>query len=140
MKLHLTLLTFILISINSVFSQNNNLQFNRALFDSVYITDPVYVGPKTFVGNLIVPTGKVWKIESSSNYRYQTYLPDPAQSSVFQNASNWINNFCLNAATKYPIWLPAGTYKVFTDGATSGFPFSSFFSLTISGIEFNLVP
>jgi hypothetical protein len=140
MKLHLTLLTFILISINSVFSQNNNLQFNRAIFDSVYITDPVYAGPKNFVGNLIVPTGKVWKIESSSGFRYSTYLPDPMQSQGSISALNWINKFCLNPDTKYPIWLPAGTYKVFSSDSSSGGSYSTVVSFTFSGIEFNLVP
>lgn len=140
MKLHLTLLTFILISINSVFSQNNNLQFNRALFDSVSIIDPVTTYPKTFVGNLIVPTGKVWKIESSNNSRKCTYLPDPGQSQVGNSPENWLNNFSLNGSTNYPIWLPAGTYKVFTNDQTYGPPYTCLFSLIISGIEFNLVP
>ena len=140
MKLHLTLLTFILISINSVFSQNNNLQFNRAIFDSLYITDPVYAGPKNFVGNLIVPTGKVWKIESSSGYRYSTYLPDPMQSQGSISAFNWINKFCLNPASVYPIWLPSGTYKVFSSDSGIGASYSTVISFTFSGIEFNLVP
>ena len=141
MKLHLTLLTFILISINSVFSQNNNLQFNRALFDSVYVTAPVNVGPRTFVGNLIVPTGKVWKIESSSGFKYNKYLQNLIQSYFEITEYNWINNFCLNAATKYPIWLPTGTYKVFSDDYSSGNPsYSTVISFTFSGIEFNLVP
>lgn len=140
MKLHLTLLTFILISINSVFSQNNNLQFNRALFDSVSIIDPVTTYPKTFVGNLIVPTGKVWKIESSYNSRKCTYLPDPGQSQVGNSPENWINNFSLSGVTNYPIWLPAGTYKVFTNDQTYGPSYTCLFSLIISGIEFNLVP
>jgi hypothetical protein len=140
MKLHLTLLTFILISINSVFSQNNNLQFNRAIFDSVCITDPIYAGPKNFVGNLIVPTGKVWKIESSSGYCYRTYLADPMQSQGNISAFNWINKFCLNGDTKNPIWLPAGTYKVFSSDSSPGASYSTVISFTFSGIEFNLVP
>jgi hypothetical protein len=140
MKLHLTLLTFILISINSVFSQNNNLQFNRAIFDSVSITDPVTTYPKTFVGNLIVPTGKVWKIESSFNARKCTNLTNPGYFQVGYSPENWINNFSLTGATIYPIWLPAGTYKVFTMDQTPGPPSTCLFSTIISGIEFNLVP
>ena len=144
MKLHLTLLTFILISINSVFSQNNNLQFNKALFEEYSMTFPPNstnvssTSGTTFISNLTVPIGKVWKIESSNRFIKTTY--NSLQSSVATNCQYWINNFNMTGAEIYPIWLPAGTYTVSLNQQVDGNPYQITTSLTISGIEFILVP
>ena len=148
MKLHLTLLTFILISINSVFSQNNNLQFNRALFEEYSMSFPPSstnsstADGTTFISNVTVPIGKVWKIESSNRF-VRTNLGEifnGFQTNVVQsNTAFWINNFCLSSETKYPIWLPAGTYTIYLNQSVGG-TYQITSSLTISGIEFNLVP
>ena len=98
MKLHLTLLTFILISINSVFSQNNNLQFNRALFEEFTITVPLNStnvsinAYNTSIGNLIVPTGKVWKIESTNTLK-KTFLDATNFYHEYGSSSYMINHF-----------------------------------------------
>ncbi len=144
MKLHLTLLTFILISINSVFSQNNNLQFNRALFEEFTITVPsnstnVSINAyNTSIGNLIVPTGKVWKIEST-NILKKTFL-DATNFYHENGSSSYMINHFLFPASVYPIWLPAGTYPIILNQSVNGYPNQINWSLTISGIEFNLVP
>jgi hypothetical protein len=143
MKLHLTLLTFILISINLVFSQNNNLQYNRALFEEFTITVPsnstnvnIYQN-SSFIGNLIVPTGKVWKIETFSSLKKTFY--DLSTISVEPGPGYIINNFYLPASS-YPVWLPAGSYQIYLNEHLNGVPQQMFYSSTISGIEFNLVP
>ena len=62
------------------------------------------------------------------------------QSQGSISAFNWINKFCLNPASVYPIWLPSGTYKVFSSDSGIGASYSTVISFTFSGIEFNLVP
>ena len=144
MKLHLTLLTFILISINSVFSQNNNLQFNRALFEEYSMTFPANstivstTGGTTFISNLTVPIGKVWKIESSNRLVKTDY--SSTSSGLTVNCQFWINKFNFQGSEIYPIWLPAGTYTIYLNQQASGLSYQITASLTISGIEFNLVP
>ena len=144
MKLHLTLLTFILTSINSVFSQNNNLQFNRALFEEFTITVPLNStnvsinAYNTSIGNLIVPTGKVWKIESTNTLK-KTFLDATNFYHEYGSSSYMINHFFFPASV-YPIWLPAGTYPIILNQSVNGYPNQINWSLNISGIEFNLVP
>ena len=143
MKLHLTLLTFILISINSVFSQNNNLQFNRALFEEFTITVPlnstnVSINQNTSFGDLIVPTGKVWKIESINTMK-KTFF-SPTYFTHENNTSSFMINHFIIPAPVYPIWLPAGTYPINFNQSCNGYTYQITWSLNISGIEFNLVP
>ena len=135
MKLHLTLLTFILMGINSVFSQNNNLQFNRALMET-YTGNDITNNTQSIIATIIVPTGKVWKIESTSLITPQVW----GQYLDQQNDNNiaFIGNF--HFSNKYPktTWLPAGSYNLTFYCPSSSNGIIRIFS--ISGIEFNLVP
>ena len=134
MKLHLTLLTFILISINSVFSQNN-LQFNRALMET-YTGNDFTNNTQSIIATIIVPTGKVWKIESTSLTTPQSWGQYLDQ--LNDNNIAFIGNF--HFSNKYPhtAWLPAGSYNLtFYCPSTSDGVIRIF---SISGIEFNLVP
>ena len=65
---------------------------------------------------------------------------NPLQNGVASNCQYWINNFNMTGAEIYPIWLPAGTYTVSLNQNIDGNPYQITTSLTISGIEFNLVP
>ena len=135
MKLHLTLFTFILISINSVFSQNNNLQFNRALMET-YTGYDLTNNTQSIIATIIVPTGKVWKIESTSLTTPQSWGQYLDQQ--YDNNIAFIGNF--HFSNKYPhtTWLPAGSYNLtFYCTATQNGVIRNF---SISGIEFNLVP
>ena len=136
MKSHLTLLTFILISINSVFSQNNNLQFNNAIMGQV-------TGfPNTVsVGTIIVPVGKVWKLESTSlsniSGTYPTINNQGPMTAFIGNMIAFSNAHDGNNNSKLPIWLPSGSYSISINvGSYTG----SNHSFNYSGIEFNLVP
>ena len=138
MKLHLTLLTFILISINSVFSQNNNLQFNRALMETYTGNNLNQVNlNQAIIATIIVPTGKVWKIESTSLTSPQSWGQYLDQ--VNDNNIAFIGN--IHFSNKYPktTWLPAGSYNLkfyCTSCGNNG----AILMFSISGIEFNLVP
>ena len=137
MKLHLTLLTFILISINSVFSQNNNLQFNRALMETYTGNNLNQVNlNQAIIATIIVPTGKVWKIESTSLTSPQSWGQYLDQ--VNDNNIAFIGN--IHFSNKYPktTWLPAGSYdlKFHCSCGNNG----AILMFSISGIEFNLVP
>ena len=67
-KLIFTILTTI--TILGVNAQGNNLQFNRALFETIFSSIPDNLSPNMSISNsFTVPTGKVWKITevNSSN-------------------------------------------------------------------------
>jgi hypothetical protein len=133
MKLHLTILTIILFSITTGFSQNNNLQFNKALYSEVSQTFPNTPndGIPLIIGTIIVPVGKVWKIESTSGFTMISMPNYEAQNFL-------INNLLMNS--EKPIWLPAGTHTIKKLSSSGGIPSSVSFTFIYSGIEFNLVP
>ncbi len=135
MKLHLTIFAFILLGLNSAYSQNNNLQFNQALFGAVSQTFPNTPndGIPLVIGSITIPVGKVWKIESASGL---TLLPNNNYS--FGVTKYIINNFSMDATEK-PIWLPAGSYTIKrqNEGAV---PVVVTYTFNYSGIEFNVVP
>ena len=135
MKLHLTLLTFILISINSVFSQNNNLQFNNAIMGQV-----TGIPNTVSVGTIVVPAGKVWKLESTSLSNISGTYPTIAnQGHMTAFIGNMIAFSCGTEFNnlKLPIWLPSGSYSISIN--VGNYPQSNH-SFNYSGIEFNLVP
>ena len=134
MKLHLTLLTFILISINSVFSQNN-LQFNNAIMGQV-----TGIPNTVSVGTIVVPAGKVWKLESTSlsniSGTYPTISNQGPMTAFIGNMIAFSSGTEFNDL-KLPIWLPSGSYSISIN--VSNYPQSNH-SFNYSGIEFNLVP
>ena len=133
MKLHLTLLTFILISINSVFSQNN-LQFNNAIMGQV-----TGIPNTVSVGTIVVPAGKVWKLESTSLSNISGTYPTIANQGHMTAFIGNMIAFCSGTEfndLKLPIWLPSGSYSI---SINVGNYFGNH-SFNYSGIEFNLVP
>jgi hypothetical protein len=96
------------------------------------------------IGTLVVPAGKVLKLESASFYRnagsyrrtnnplYSISIGDHviiAKGSTTENI-NFLQNI---------IWLPSGTYSIIisTESSTA---FEAGSTITINGIEFNVVP
>lgn len=117
-----------------------NLQFNRVVFIEADTTVSVVSGTpeptNVLIRNIVVPTGKVLKIESINwgygnyiNYGYAFYL-----DSLPLGPSPYFTN-------NLPIWLPAGNYsiKYFT---TNTAPASTLlrFTYQFSAIEFNILP
>lgn len=136
MKLYLTLFAIIFLGFNSAFSQNNNLQFNNALLGQVSGTPDSGV-----IGTLVVPEGKVWKIESRSVANISYSKPDASSGGVTAFIGNLIaygsSDTFNNNSLSFPIWLPSGSYPITIRSNYSGGYIHSF---NYSGIEFNLVP
>lgn len=138
-KLILTILT--IITILGLNAQGNNLEFSQSIFtEFINITGPSadsYITSGTFT----IPANKTWKITSAACYqRYNTnsnLYSIPCGLMINNHIlSHSFNNGNYHTPTEYPIWLPEGTYTVYT--RTSGTAFNS--NSSISGIEFNIVP
>ena len=108
--------------LGSVIHGQGNLQFNQV----IRVVEVLQT----------VPTGKVWKIESTSLTTPQSWGQYLDQ--VNDNNIAFIGNF--HFSNKYPhtTWLPAGSYNLKFYFTTSQNGVIRMFS--ISGIEFNLVP
>ncbi len=135
MKLHLTMLAFILLGFNSAYSQNNNLQFSNAIMAQV--TGIPNIGS---VGTIVVPVGKVWKIESRSlsniSGSYPTTINQGSMTAYIGNMIAYSNNY--DASTlALPIWLPSGSYSISINVANYT---SANHSFNYTAIEFNAVP
>jgi hypothetical protein len=90
-------------------------------------------------GTIVVPVGKVWKLESTSLSNISGTYP-----SIFNqgNMAAFIGNMIAfsneaNNNLKLPIWLPSGSYSISVNVNNYA---GSIHSFNYSGIEFNLVP
>lgn len=129
---------------NTMIGQGN-LQFNRTRFIEKNITPQATPGGFFISDSLdiIVPPNKTLKIESanagttftqSGNIFVQTTL-----IYISLNGSVLYWNSPSNTQTKFPIWLPEGTYKLrFTTvpGNIGGNLVSAF----VTALEFNIIP
>ncbi len=115
-------------------SAQGNLQFNRALMET-------YTGStwnssnntQPIVATIVVPTGKVWKIETTSFIHQEVW--------GFTHSNNiraFIGNFIFENLNNRITWLPAGSYSLRFYDSTGGSAATYIFS--VSGIEFNIVP
>ena len=129
-----------------------NLQFSRVVFLEIEGTTPSpYTQIYATTDTLIVPSGKVLKIESSSvswlnlnsNTGYPTIITS-VQGLLFLNdkiiSKTEARTGYLNAIVIYPIWLNEGTYivKLVYQSPSTGYAIMS--KGFISGIEFNITP
>ena len=128
----LFLFTFLILS--TLASAQGNLQFNRALMET-------YTGStwnssnntQPIVATIVVPTGKVWKIETTSFIHQEVW--------GFTHSNNiraFIGNFIFENLNNRITWLPAGSYSLRFYDSTGGSAATYIFS--VSGIEFNIVP
>ena len=135
-KLIFTILTTI--TILGVNAQGNNLQFNRALYETVTTTQINLRSYYNISNAFTIPAGKVWKIT------YVTSSDAINSSSTAQR----INNLYVSksgqeeygevflSANNPPLWLPEGTYDLNFNCNSS----NKDYNLIFSGIEFNIVP
>jgi hypothetical protein len=128
----LFLFTFLILS--TLASAQGNLQFNRALMET-------YTGStwnssnntQPIVATIVVPTGKVWKIETTSFIHQEVW--------GFTHSNNiraFIGNFIFENLNNKITWLPAGSYSLRFYDSVGGAAATYIFS--VSGIEFNIVP
>lgn len=142
-KLILTILT--IITILGVNAQGNNLQFNRALFETVLskiFTGSTFSGPNLNESNaFIVPSGKVWKITSiSGSNRTVTNQGTGSVVAAYisKNGNDNFSRYGLSSTNEKEVvvWLPEGNYDAGIDiNGNNGT-----YNLILSGVEFNIVP
>jgi hypothetical protein len=118
---------FLLILSNVSFSQGNNLEFNRVIYETISgvatSNTPSVINTK----NLTVPANKIWKLENTTvNF----------QLGSVGYYSCYLDGLLLNAYN--PIYLPSGSYTLQLVGwVSSGTGNGGGY---ISGIEYNIVP
>lgn len=126
------LFTFLILS--TLASAQGNLQFNRALMETYTgSTWNSSTNTQPIVATIVVPTGKVWKIESTSFIHQEVW--------GFTHSNNiraFIGNFIFENLNNKITWLPAGSYSLRFYDSTGGSAATYIFS--VSGIEFNIVP
>ena len=130
------ILLILAIAFSSASFGQGNLQFNQVINST--ITAAVET-TGTNIGTITVPTGKVWKIETTG-YSYfgglTRYIEDNTSATVFMgDFIVWNGNQNDDNNRWFPLWLSEGTYTV---NARSGTAHTSTFA--ISAIEFNVVP
>jgi hypothetical protein len=128
----LFLFTFLILS--TLASAQGNLQFNRALMETnTGSTWNSSTNTQPIVATIVVPTGKVWKIETTSFIHQEVW--------GFTHSNNiraFIGNFIFENLNNKITWLPAGSYSLRFYDSTGGSAATYIFS--VSGIEFNIVP
>ena len=128
----LFLFTFLILS--TLASAQGNLQFNRALMETYTgSTWNSSTNTQPIVATIVVPTGKVWKIETTSFIHQEVW--------GFTHSNNiraFIGNFIFENLNNRITWLPAGSYSLRFYDSTGGSAATYIFS--VSGIEFNIVP
>jgi hypothetical protein len=135
MKLQITIFAFILLGFNSAISQNNNLQFSNAIMGQI-----TGIPINGIAGTIVVPAGKIWKIESRSlsniSGTYPTTINQGSMTVYIGNFLAYSNNYDAQTLA-LPIWMPAGTYSITFNVANYNDQNHSF---NYSVIEFNAVP
>lgn len=127
------LLTIIITLSFSSLKAQGNLQFNavkRISFTNVTVP----YGNEYIVGTLIVPQGKVWKIESSSviiSNNGACRLDIDGQIVFVGYASNADHR----ATYSPPLWLATGTYNI---SVYQNIGITTYGNVKISAIEFNI--
>ena len=126
------LFTFLILS--TLASAQGNLQFNRALME-IYTGSTWNSSTNTqpIVATIVVPTGKVWKIETTSCIHQEAW-----GITHNNNVRAFIGNFIFDNLNNKITWLPAGSYSLRFYDSTAGAAETYIFS--VSGIEFNIVP
>jgi len=128
----LFLFTFLILS--TLASAQGNLQFNRALMETYTgSTWNSSTNTQPIVATIVVPTGKVWKIETTSFIHQEVW-----GFTHNNNIRAFIGNFIFENLNNKITWLPAGSYSLRFYDSTGGSAATYIFS--VSGIEFNIVP
>jgi hypothetical protein len=120
------------------FLKAQNLQISQV--KNLSFSGGVPATSASVLGNVVVPVGKVLKIESSSFSLTNNGLPEDEGS--YPKFSAFIDRHQLYTNSGFqrvffPIWLPSGTYDVVVESDDSSFG-STF--VKISAIEFDIVP
>jgi hypothetical protein len=134
--------------LSSVSYGQGNLQFNQVLSPS--ITVGIQPPGQIITSAITVPSGKVWKVESSSFSRVEPTIPG-YRLTIWGGTTNqtfYLDDYtvCTYLAPsigfiepKFPIWLSEGTHtlRMINHSSSSN---ASPATGTLSVIEFNIIP
>ena len=123
------LFTFLLVAVSATSFAQGNLQFNQ-------IVQSDFSGGANVTGTVVVPANKVWKVQHAGAKITQTLPSVPNGTSDFISIGNftvWVPPY--RGSADLPLWLGPGSYNV-----QGRFNISSPTTLSISAIEFNVVP
>ncbi len=117
-----------------------NLQFNRVV--NLKYSVACNNSSNTTVGNITVPTDKVWKIESASISALSGWYRSIDLLNLYLDGHMLVQgggNLSTSSPTysSCPVWLSSGTYPVIVANYT-GSSYTTVSSLSI--IEFNVIP
>ena len=143
-KIILTILT--IITILGVNAQGNNLQFNRALFETIFSEIPSNLASSNYTktASFTVPAGKTWKITdwSATNSTTTNGQSGYMNGGIYISKTGEEEFFRLQpfdySKTVEIIWLPEGSYDIHIESWNGSSNFTWF--IKVSGIEFNIVP
>lgn len=123
---------FVLLALVNYSSAQGNLQFNQVINVK---TSPVNYNYDTeTLGTIVVPVGKVLKIESTAfTYENSTEFYYINNSVFIDRLIGWSG--ASDVRHYLPLWLSAGTYDIRAYGSTQTDAVFSY-----SAIEFNIVP
>lgn len=144
------LLLSISFALSSWLNAQGNLQFNRVLSQSV--TSPA--SPTSWqlsTSVVVVPAGKVWKVENASFSRLESSIPE-YRAYLWGGTSTSVTTFYLDdflmcnyygpggqvVTPNFPIWLNEGSHTLRLVGTTSANYGQQ--RGTINIIEFNIIP
>ena len=109
MKKTISIFAFLLAFTTNSFAQGN-LQFNQVINGN---TAPVTFNYATqTLGTIVVPAGKVWKIEGTTYTRTNSGDTGTLAYYVFIDRHvAWTGWSANNQKPNFPLWLPAGTFS-----------------------------
>jgi hypothetical protein len=132
-KLILILFTFLMA--NGIYSQGNNLQFNRVVNESSNVT--VNNSSELSAGSITVPANKVLKITSASIRQDNATGLNRLQLRIGNHIATTFNSYDIAPIqNSFPLWLEAGNHSVIVSRGLAG---TADLIWSISGVEFNIV-
>ena len=151
-----TFFFFIALTFTSLSFSQGNLQFNQVFIKNYTGTGTSESGNSQITyttTTLVVPSGKVWKVESSGIQLFMNpvcvgcyVLRFPGTQSVVALLMDNIVLTCITGSTminyenKLPIWIPEGTYTIKLFGSHPNDYATIRANAYLSIIEFNIVP
>lgn len=126
------LLLIIIVAISGSTFGQGNLQFNQVINQEFTIFIP---GTPTVMGTIVVPAGKVLKIETCSMIQGSQFIQTSSGDQVFIGNNTVFVGNTYSREGYLPLWLSEGSYNV--TGRVGSSTTSTF---SYSAIEFNIIP
>ena len=136
------LFTFLLVAISATCFAQGNLEFNQV--KNIVYTGTTPTSGALTIGTILVPAGKVWKIEAVSYYILggSFYYPNIGISSFVTVGEQYVWGWNNAGATPMQnvFWLEEGPHSVFCAYAGGSSGNVAQVKVAVSAIEFNVIP